>query len=416
MTDAESRLVGGLLWGGPVWEAAAVASPADLRDEKHRRVFRAVLDLAERRQEVTPQAVAAEMESRGSLNGDRAWFHRLTSIGSAAGVMEAAREVADLARRRKVWKAARNLLDRVETEDVDEAVSEAVSELLSDHDGSGLVDRDELRTRAWRWLADDSPPGVRAWPGLDLMVVPGTLCVVTGVPGSGKSTFVDCLAVNLVGKGWSVCTYAPESGPPERHLMEDLVHSHTGVEPSGELLGSAETENAVDLLSERVVWLDDRQVQTVTAIIARARAALHGCEQGLLVIDPWSHVADDRPPGMREDQHIAQALGELSRFARQANSAVVVVAHPRKLQRQAGSSNLFEVPTPYDIAGSAAWYNASDQALALWRDKAYEKRAPELVDVFVQKVRRQVWGTVGKTELRFRPDKRSYGKVTHVPY
>jgi len=52
--------------------------------------------------------------------------------------------------------------------------------------------------------------------GALLQVVPGELTVVTGVPNSGKSEWLDALAVNLMKEhGWSIA-YCSLENPPDR--------------------------------------------------------------------------------------------------------------------------------------------------------------------------------------------------------
>ena len=49
----------------------------------------------------------------------------------------------------------------------------------------------------------------------------GQWTVVTGVPGSGKSEWLDALLVNLAEKdGWVFAIYSPENYPTEAHLIK----------------------------------------------------------------------------------------------------------------------------------------------------------------------------------------------------
>jgi len=51
-------------------------------------------------------------------------------------------------------------------------------------------------------------------------VRPGELTIVTGVPGSGKSNFVDALAVNLIKSHmWRFGFFSPENWPLQRHAQ-----------------------------------------------------------------------------------------------------------------------------------------------------------------------------------------------------
>jgi twinkle protein len=56
------------------------------------------------------------------------------------------------------------------------------------------------------------------------------------------------------------------------------------------------------------------------------------------------------------------------------------------------------VPRPYDISGSAHWYNRADNCLSVWRDVGDEQKRHD-VEIHVQKVRNKYVGTVGMTTL-----------------
>ena len=64
-------------------------------------------------------------------------------------------------------------------------------------------------------MSVDKPRVIRAgWSGLDELyrVVPGELSVVTGVPNSGKSEWLDALLCNLVGqRGWTFALCSMEN-------------------------------------------------------------------------------------------------------------------------------------------------------------------------------------------------------------
>lgn len=76
------------------------------------------------------------------------------------------------------------------------------------------------------------PIACAGWSGLDELyrVVPGELSVVTGVPNSGKSEWLDALLCNLVGqRGWSfaLCSMENKVGAPTR-LAEEYYPSSKG--------------------------------------------------------------------------------------------------------------------------------------------------------------------------------------------
>jgi twinkle protein len=112
------------------------------------------------------------------------------------------------------------------------------------------------------------------------------------------------------------------------------------------------------------------------------------------VLDPWNDLEDSRPNGMTETEFIHGALRKIRTFARNHECHVWIVAHPRKLMKEGGK---YPVATPYDIAGSAGFYNKSDNCLSLWRDMAEEMRPVEL---HVQKIKFHEIGGLGKVLFR----------------
>ena len=68
------------------------------------------------------------------------------------------------------------------------------------------------------------------WGQIDKLytVRPGEFTAVTGIPSSGKSNFIDALAINLARlHGWNFALFSPENLPVEQH-MAALVEKYAG--------------------------------------------------------------------------------------------------------------------------------------------------------------------------------------------
>ena len=100
---------------------------------------------------------------------------------------------------------------------------------------------------------------------------------------------------------------------------------------------------------------------------------------------------------LSETEYISEALTFLSTWARSANLHVWVVVHPAKIY-QSKDTGKRDVPTPYDIAGSAHWYNKADNILTVHRDQT---AGNPLVDIQIQKVRFKHIGKVGAIQLHY---------------
>jgi twinkle protein len=65
-----------------------------------------------------------------------------------------------------------------------------------------------------------------------------------------------------------------------------------------------------------------------------------------------------------------------------------LVAHPRKIVKR--ESGLYDIPTLYDIAGSANFFNKTDNGITVYRNFA-----KNTVEVHIQKVKFSHWGEIG---------------------
>jgi twinkle protein len=239
------------------------------------------------------------------------------------------------------------------------------------------------------------------WPTLDefMTIRPGELTVVTGVPGSGKSEFIDALAVNLAhGHGWrfAMCSF---ENPPAEHIAK-LAEKYSGLpfwDGLTRRMSETDLQSAMDWIADRfyLIRFDD-EAPTIEAILEKARAAVmrHGVRG--LVIDPYNEIEHRRPANMTETEYVSQLLGKAKRFAASHDVHVWFVAHPAKMQREQGGSR--PIPTLYDISGSANWVNKADLGIVVHRET---DKDPTRTDVLVRKVRFKSVGKIGGVSLRW---------------
>jgi twinkle protein len=249
------------------------------------------------------------------------------------------------------------------------------------------------------------------WPSLDayMTIRNGELSVVTGVPGSGKSEFIDALTVNLANRyGWrfAVCSF---ENPPDEHISK-LAEKYLGLpfwDGPRRRMSEAELRRAIDWIEDRfyLIRFDD-EAPMIEAILAKARAAVmrHGVRG--LVVDPYNEIEHQRPLNMTETEYVSQLLGKVKRFAQNHEVHVWIVAHPAKMQRAENGSR--PVPTLYDISGSANWVNKADLGIVIHRDPDKDLTRTEIQ---VRKVRFKSVGKIGAVALRW---DRVTGRYTEI--
>ncbi|MBF0148141.1 MAG: AAA family ATPase [Magnetococcales bacterium] len=262
-----------------------------------------------------------------------------------------------------------------------------------------------------------NPDGLHATSGFDIgfeildrhyRPCRGELTIVTGMPGSGKSEFIDQVAVNLATRhGWRLGFYSPENRPFARHFGK--LAEKRGRKPLERLDQTELTEHIIPWLDEHFILIgseegDDAVVEhTLESILATVQTCLHHVALDGLVLDPWNEVDHQRPKEITETEYVSRSLSLLRRFARRNGLHVWLVAHPMKLDHR--GSRGYPVVRPYDISGSAHFFNKADNCLSVWRDFASHR-----VEIHVQKVRFRQSGSPGLCILDYHLDTRSYSQ------
>lgn len=263
----------------------------------------------------------------------------------------------------------------------------------------GVFNADDFADDFLRMYEEGAPNGITTgWDSVDKnwRVQPGQLLVVTGIPGQGKSEWVDALCVNLaLDHGWRTAFYSPENAPTALHIMklaEKFIRKPFNAGPV-ERMSREEATKAKDWISSHFDWILPEQ-PSLEEIVDRARALVLRRGIRVLVVDPWNEVEHSRPVGMSEVEYIGRSLSMLRRFAREKELLVIVVAHPRLMDKK--SDGGYVVPTPYDISGGAMWRNKADNCITVFADPADTKGA---VEIHVQKVKFKLFGKVGMVPM-----------------
>jgi len=237
-------------------------------------------------------------------------------------------------------------------------------------------------------------------PSLDPLfkIAPGQLSVITGLPSSGKSEFVDQLMVNLAkNENWKFAIASFEN-PPHYHISK-LVEKITKQSFRGEnRITKAQLDDAYEFVNEHFLFLDNKDgvPSSIDSIITRTKAAIlrTGCRG--LVIDPYNFIEQGEG---EEHLSISAMLTKITTFAKAHDLHVWFVAHPTKVYPN--DKGEYPVVGGNHISGSAAWFAKSDLGLTVHRTE-------ESVEIHCWKCRFRWLGQHGSTRLSY--------DVTHGTY
>jgi len=230
----------------------------------------------------------------------------------------------------------------------------------------------------------------------------GELTIISGAPGVGKSEFLDAIIVGLAqNEGWrfALCSF---ENPPEEHLNKlaaKIVGKPGWVTRGNTQMSDDEWLKAVSFLGKHIYWIRaEDEAPTIEWCLNTATACVQRYPDVRgLILDPYNEFEHQRENGVHtETQYVSKMLGHIKRWCALHGVHVWLVAHPAKMRRN--PDGIYPIPEPWDIAGSANFYNKADNILIIERDFT-----PDSVDVrvHVKKIRFKHSGTVGTVDLKY---------------
>lgn len=247
-------------------------------------------------------------------------------------------------------------------------------------------------------------PGLKDNINWQLML--GQFTTVTGIPGSGKSEWTDWLMVLMARHhGWKWAIYSPENQPESIHVTK-LLEKVTGKsfahrKDLGQRMNREELADALYFLSQHFYFVKIKDdTRSLNGVMSKVEEMIFKYGIKGFLIDPWNKL--ELGSAGSETQTINRGLSTLSMFCKSKTVHGIVIAHPTKIPKIEGTKK-YQVPTLYNISGSANWYNQTDNGVVVYRD-----RETGIVSVYFQKIRFAWLGNEGHTNYTYNTYTRQY--------
>jgi archaellum biogenesis ATPase FlaH len=204
----------------------------------------------------------------------------------------------------------------------------------------------------------------------------GEISIVSGLNGSGKSSWLNCISLNAIQRGFKVAMFSGE-------LMKEKVKVWLNQVAAGrefvkKVYGyddfyyvPKDVTAKIDAWTKDKIFLyDNKYGRNWSRLLESIKTVVEQKDVNLLILDNLMTLDLDAFSGDKNDRQ-SSFVNSLADLAKQANIHIILVAHPRKsltfLRRE-------------DIGGSGDITNLADNVYIIHRcNKDFEKRAPEFL-------------------------------------
>lgn len=233
--------------------------------------------------------------------------------------------------------------------------------------------------------------------------VMGSLNIITGYNGNGKSTFLNqmCISESL-SQGYKVFAYSPEltNSNLKSWLYPTLANDEHFIEKSFKgnkykTLGNIGIKYIDKWIKNKLfIYTDDSLTTDEDQLLLDMNKM---AKQGVKVFIIDNLMKIDLKDSYK-NEYMAQKIfvNKLKNFARKYGAIVHLVAHPRKPQQ--GNSKV----TKFDVAGTGDITNLADYAIAIKKNSEKEKKNdPTLKDAYVEVLKDRMRGYEFGVDLNF---------------
>ena len=233
---------------------------------------------------------------------------------------------------------------------------------------------------------------------------PSEITLISGVPSSGKSTFLDSIVTHTIkNHSWKWAVFSPESGTPT-HFLKRIVENITGEMYSSSSMGRRvswqDVNRSISALNRFLYILEPKDVN-IDNLIAICNTLHNEFGLNAMLLDPYNEMSHTRPKELNETEFVSMMLGRVRKLCQKTSIHFFCVAHPNKQGSRSETTGDEKPPNAVDIAGSMNFYNKADNVLIVHRNKDINTNRYRKVDIHIKKVRFRETGELGTVSLYY---------------
>ena len=275
--------------------------------------------------------------------------------------------------------------------------TDAIEEDATEEEESGLINYDTLYDKVVEVIKEGDRVGFetshKAFSDIFRFKGSGIL-TVTGIPGHGKTEFVDSCILDLArlhGHESIICGFEQT---PEEHIIKlsrKLIGADVTCQTWFTESNMPKLTQAYRFITSKIKHINSDKcggniieiLDIAAQQIAESRA--NGGDPKYLVIDPFNMLSIKGK--FNGHEKIEEILRRITSFSHQMKVLCILVAHPFKMRKDE-KTGLYEVPDFYSVKGSSAFFEMSYHGLVVYR-------SPGQVMVRILKVKQNNLGRAG---------------------
>ncbi len=395
--EAESSILGGVLLENEAMDRVLEVLTSDaFYRESHRKIFRAMMELADRSEPVDIITLGDLLKAKGELEavGGTAYLVSLANaVPTSANIGHYARIVREKAILRHLISAATSIATRgledqgdVETflDDAERAIFDISEKRIKSSFvvlGDMMKDSIKLVEKLYerKEMVTGVPTGYKDLDKLTAGLQPSDLIVVAGRPSMGKTALsLNIAATAALHSGIGVAIFSLEMAKEQlglRMLCSEARVDHSRVR-SGHL---AEREFpalviAAGKLAEAPIYIDDTPAISILELRAKSRRLVRdrGKKIGLIIVD-YLQLMRGRGNTQNREQEISEISRSLKALAKELNVPVIANSQLNRRVEERGDKR----PMMSDLRESGAIEQDADVIAFIYRDEVYNKNSAD---------------------------------------
>jgi replicative DNA helicase len=420
--EAEQSVLGCLLIDkDAILKVVDFLKPKDFYKPDHQEIYQATLDMFERSEPIDLLSLSSRLKEKEKLEevGGVAYLTQLVNtVPTAAHTLNYAKIVQRKRILRDLIDASHeiNQMGYNESEDIEVLLDQAERRIFSITQKSltqkfipikaSLEEAFERIDRLSRH--EGGPRGVpTGFVDLDNILSglqKSDLIILASRPSLGKSSLaLDFAKYIAVHEKLPVGLFSLEMSMDQ--VVDRLIASQSGVDlwkirtgtlsSKGEDNDFSRIQNALGVLAEAPIYIDDAATSNVLQMRAMARRLQADQGLGMLVID-YLQLVDPRTSAESMVQQITEISRSLKGLARELNVPVLALSQLSRAVEQ----RVPQIPRLADLRESGALEQDADVVLFIYREDRYRQDSEKknIADIIIAKHRN---GPVGKVELYF---------------